>query len=223
MADIKAYALSGIDYTAGQQTGYILVKGSDALLVDASADLKDIRDVLTLTHTALRAVLITHCHFDHVANGQRIQTAYPDAPFYASPLTQGFLEDDTWTAGFVRYPTPKWHVDVAVEEKVYTLGAFRVRVLYTPGHTADSVCYLVDDAILLGGDTVMNEWACGTVALPTGDVVAMRATARKLWDEVPPTAFILGGHVWRSGDDFELYRLRSTVAGAKKRNMINNL
>ena len=223
MAEIEVYALSGIDYTAGPQTGYVLVKDADAILVDASADVKEVCEVLRHTHSVLRAILLTHCHFDHAANVERLTRAFPDAPLYASPLTDAMLVSGDWTAGLVDYPPPTWRVDVPVEEGSYAIGAFSVRVIATPGHTMDSVCYLVDDAYLAAGDTVMNDVVCGNSSLPTGDTAALYRSGQRLWQEVPDSVYILGGHVFRLSDDWELYRPRSTVARAKHRNMINRL
>ena len=220
----KVYALSGIDYTAGVQTCYVIAKDGDAVMVDASADLKDIAEVLQSADATLRAVLVTHCHFDHVANARRIRAAYPAAPFYASPYTEAMLADGTWQAGLTHYPTPTWRVDVAVEETTYRIGSFAVRAIYAPGHTVDSVCYLIDDAYLAGGDTVMNDIVCGNSSLPTGNAVDLFASGQKLWREVPDEAVILGGHVWRADEDsWELYGSRSTVARAKTRNIINRI
>jgi len=222
MSDIKVYALSGIDYTAGEQTGYILAKDGDALLVDASADLKDIKEVLRDAKATLRAVLVTHSHFDHTANAARIKDKYPKAPIYASPKTWVMLLDGGWTAGFISAPSPTWRPDVEVEEKTYEIGAFKVRVIATPGHTMDSVCYLIDDTYLAAGDTVMNDLVCGNSFLPTGNAEELYQSGQKLWREVPPEAIILGGHVSRpSGSDWEPYTSKSTVARASARNWIN--
>ena len=224
MSKTKVYALSGINYTAGVQTGYIIAKEGDALLVDASADLKDIAEVLQTARAILRAVLVTHSHFDHTVNAHRIKEAYPQAPFYASPHTDAMLADGTWTAGIAHYPTPTWRTDVPVEDTVYRIGSFEVRAIATPGHTVDSVCYLVDDAYLVGGDTVMNDIMCGNSMLPTGNAADLYASGQKLWRIAPDSAVILGGHVWRADEDgWELYGARSTVARAKTRNLINRL
>jgi len=224
MSDLRVYALSGIDYTAGLQTGYLLAKEGDAVLVDASADVKDIAAVLAETRSTLRAVLLTHCHFDHCANAARIKSAFPQAQLCASPYSEGMLSDGTWTAGFVAYPTPNWRVDLAVRETTYAFGSIAVRVIYTPGHTADSVCYLIDDAYLAAGDTLMNDIVCGNSHLPTGDARTLFASGQKLWREVADDVAILGGHVSRpSGEDWEPYRSKSTVGRAKHRNMINRL
>ena len=222
MSETKLYAISGIDFTAGEQTGYVLAKDGDAILVDASADLKDLKEVLREAKATLRAVLVTHSHFDHTANAKRIREKYPKAPIYASPMTKRMLQDGTWTAGFLQAPTPEWTPDVEVEEKTYQIGAFAVRVIETPGHTVDSVCYLIDEHYLAAGDTVMNEIMCGNSWLPTGDEEARYESGQKLWREVPPDAVILGGHVSRpSGLNWEPYASRSTVGRAATRNMIN--
>ena len=224
MSEVKVYAISGIDYTAGEQTGYVLAKDGDALLVDASADVKDLTEVLKTAGATLRAILVTHSHFDHTANAARLKAAFPHAKVYASPYTEGMLADGSWCAGFVDYPSPAWTVDVKVEEKTYEIGAFRVRAIYTPGHTRDGVCYLVDDAYLAAGDTVMNDLICGNSNLPTGNERELYQSGQKLWREAPPEAFILGGHVARfDGEDWTEYTPKSTVGRASHRNMINRV
>ena len=194
------------------------------MLVDASAAVRDVQAVLAETNSTLRAILLTHSHFDHSANAERLRVAFPNAPLYASPHTMRMLADGSWTAGVPGYAAPNWQVDVEVEEKVYTLGAFEVQVLYTPGHTVDSVCYLIDRQYLATGDTVMNDIVCGATCFATGDPAALYHSGQKLWTNVPDAASILGGHVSRiSGLDYEPYTSRSTVARARHRNMINRL
>jgi glyoxylase-like metal-dependent hydrolase (beta-lactamase superfamily II) len=62
-------------------------------------------------------------------------------------------------------------------------GGRRLRVIHTPGHTTDSVCYLDEsDGILFAGDTVNS----GPILLtdPTADLEAFARSTRRLADEV---------------------------------------
>ena len=59
------------------------------------------------------------------------------------------------------------HVD---EGDVIELGADRILVLHTPGHTPDSVCYRVDGAVLTGDTLLIG--GSGRTDFPGGDAGA---------------------------------------------------
>ncbi|GAA1034930.1 MBL fold metallo-hydrolase [Virgisporangium ochraceum] len=53
----------------------------------------------------------------------------------------------------------------------YEVGGLGIRVIETPGHSSDSVCYVIDDEAVLSGDTILGR---GTtiVAWPDGDLAS---------------------------------------------------
>jgi glyoxylase-like metal-dependent hydrolase (beta-lactamase superfamily II) len=53
----------------------------------------------------------------------------------------------------------------------YEVGGLSVRAIETPGHSSDSVCYVIDDEAVLSGDTILGR---GTtiVAWPDGDLAS---------------------------------------------------
>ncbi len=58
-------------------------------------------------------------------------------------------------AKVVAHKLSKANFDVAVEDgDVLSVGKIPLKVIYTPGHTADSICLLVDNTKLLTGDTL---------------------------------------------------------------------
>jgi glyoxylase-like metal-dependent hydrolase (beta-lactamase superfamily II) len=64
--------------------------------------------------------------------------------------------------------------------EVLTIGGLRIDVISTPGHTADSVCFVVPaDAALLTGDTVLGAGST-VVARPDGQLAAYLASLRTL-------------------------------------------
>jgi glyoxylase-like metal-dependent hydrolase (beta-lactamase superfamily II) len=67
----------------------------------------------------------------------------------------------------------------------------RIRVLRTPGHTADSMCFDVGGQALLSGDTILGRGTT-VVAWPDGDLGEYLASLRRL-AEVGPVP-VLPGH-----------------------------
>jgi glyoxylase-like metal-dependent hydrolase (beta-lactamase superfamily II) len=74
---------------------------------------------------------------------------------------------------------------------VVAAAGLEIRVLATPGHTADSLCFLVDEAVLTG-DTVLGRGTT-VVAHPDGRLADYLDSLRRL-AELPPDTTVLPGH-----------------------------
>lgn len=113
-----------------------------------------------------RVILTTHHHPDHVQGLARFRALAPDATLVAG--------GDGST------------VDVP--------GGIMIRTMATPGHTADSICFVAEangEQIVLTGDTILGRGTT-VVAYPDGDLGAYLASLRRLAElgQVP----VLPGH-----------------------------
>lgn len=64
------------------------------------------------------------------------------------------------------------YVDMRVDDgEMILVGELRLRVLYTPGHTRDSVCLVLPDRVLTGDTLLIG--GTGRTDLPTGDAAAL--------------------------------------------------
>lgn len=69
--------------------------------------------------------------------------------------------------------------DILVNDGDYvTLGNTRAKVIYTPGHTAGGVCYLLDEDIIVG-DTLFV-YGAGKVSFPGGSALELFQAMKKL-------------------------------------------
>ncbi|MDQ3629321.1 MAG: MBL fold metallo-hydrolase [Actinomycetota bacterium] len=104
-------------------------------------------------------------------------------------LTHGHLDHAEGAAAFaeragcgVRSVDPQWRVGgVGLEHgAVVEVDGLELRVLATPGHTADSVCFVLDGAsAVLTGDTVLGR-GTSVVAHPDGTLGPYLASLRSL-------------------------------------------
>ena len=67
-------------------------------------------------------------------------------------------------------PAPFANVRVDDGESLL-IGKLRMRILHTPGHTADSMCFVFDDRVLTGDTLLIG--GTGRTDLPTGDADAL--------------------------------------------------
>lgn len=123
-------------------------------------------------------ILVTHWHEDHT-NGVHELCAASGACVHALAL-----EADYWgiTLDIVRH----------ADGDAVALGATRIRLLHTPGHSPGSVC-LHTDGRLFTGDTLFV-YGCGRCDLPGGDAAALYRSLRRLLDTLPPDTVIHPGH-----------------------------
>ncbi|MBQ7949191.1 MAG: MBL fold metallo-hydrolase [Clostridia bacterium] len=127
-------------------------------------------------------VLLTHCHFDHVGGVSALQAS--GAKVFCSAAEKpliGTVADMFDAFGAPRLP---YKIDETFEDgEEKMLGDIRVKMLWTPGHTSGSACYLITakdgGRYLFTGDTLF-ESSIGRTDFPTGSIGEMRASLRKL-------------------------------------------
>jgi len=110
-------------------------------VVDPKRDIEDYLDIAREEGMQITHVFNTHVHADHVSGDQELRTA-AGADIYIHESA----------------PVEYTHKDIK-EGDVFTIGAARINVLHTPGHTPNAVSFLVTDTarseepqMLLTGD-----------------------------------------------------------------------
>ena len=157
---------------------YLLSKGSDALLIDPAWDMNFLEHTLSQQKLTLRGVLFTHGHFDHVKFSQDL---------LQKTGVKGYIEEkDVALSGI----DPQF-LYIYSGEQTLCIGPFQVTVIPTPGHTAGSVCFLIENT-LFTGDTLFPG-ACGRVDLPTSNPRDMRQSLAKL-AHLPEDTPLFAGH-----------------------------
>ena len=154
------------------QAAYLIADGSDAAVVDPRRDVDDLLAFAAQQGLTIRWALATHTHADFVA-GLREVAAATGARIGMGDRFAGELRCERMRGG------------TALE-----LGRCRIDVLATPGHTLDSVCYLVhpvpghDEPLrLCSGDTLFLG-DVGRPDLAAGAGQQPRDMARLLFDSL---------------------------------------
>jgi len=171
----------------GTKTYVLRQPGSDGAIVVDPGPLDAKHLTAVAEHGPVHLILLTHGHPDH-AEGARLFQEMTGAPMTAV--------DPTYAVG-ERPLTGSASFDDA--------GGLRVRVLRTPGHTSDSVSFLVDDdePAVLTGDTVLGRGTT-VVAHPDGQLGPYLDSLSRLQQLGPIT--LLPGHGPVRGDAGALAR-----------------
>ncbi|MGM0983371.1 MAG: MBL fold metallo-hydrolase [Pseudomonadota bacterium] len=168
---------------------YLLGDGDDHLVIDPGPEQPaHLQRLLELAGGKISRVLVTHTHIDH-SPGAAWLKARTGARLVGLPPPPGASQD----AGFAPDHRP------AHGERLET-PAGTLKVLHTPGHASNHLCYLLEPArLLFSGDQVMQG---STVVInpPDGDMAAYLAALHALGEEpfdtiAPGHGFLIGaGH-----------------------------
>ena len=130
----------------------------------------------------MQCVLLTHSHFDHIGGLSALLQELP-APVYVT--AEDAADPSGLSYGMLRY------TDLYREGDELNVGAVRLRVMHTPGHTPGSVC-LLTDGVLFSGDTLFAG-ACGRTDFRGGSMDRMLCSLRRL-AQLPEQTIVLPGH-----------------------------
>jgi len=146
-------------------------EGSDrALVVDPGEEPERILAEVEAMGAAVEAILITHCHFDHIGAVAPLAKA-TGAPVYCPEIEVPVLAD---IMAFVPYagfgPYESYDADETVKGgEALELAGLVLDVIATPGHSPGHVTYSVrGEEAIFSGD-VLFQGSVGRVDLPGGD------------------------------------------------------
>jgi len=179
-----------------QTNAYLVADGEtgDALVIDAPYE----TTAAIVAEAAKRGwtigqIVITHTHWDHVADAAALTTAI-DAPLRAHPLA---VERLASPEPFFDPPVPVPPVETTStldDGDTVTLGSYTFRVMHLPGHDSSHIA-LIDETstMFLGGD-VLFPGGHGRTDLPGTDQAVMNRSLRRLVAELPGEITVYPGH-----------------------------
>jgi glyoxylase-like metal-dependent hydrolase (beta-lactamase superfamily II)/rhodanese-related sulfurtransferase len=123
------------------QGAYYIESNGEVAIIDPLREVQSYIDKSTKNNAKIKYIFETHFHADFVS-GHVTLAEKTGAPIVFGPTAN---------------PTFKAHI--ATDGEVFRLGEITITVLHTPGHTQESVCYLLKDKngkdyALFSGDTL---------------------------------------------------------------------
>ena len=171
----------------------------DTIVFDPADYGKEINDELTKQGLTIKAIFLTHGHFDHILGVKALREA-SGAPVYASAYEREFMNDSTLNGSSdVRRPCTVTADHYLIDGESVTEAGITLKMIYTPGHTEGSCCYYIEaeqsggSPMLISGDTLFEE-SVGRTDLPTGDMHDLVESVRGKLFKLPDDTVVYPGH-----------------------------
>ncbi len=166
----------------------------DAVIIDPSPE-STAKIQKIITHQALnpKAILLTHSHWDHIADVHPLKISLQIPVFVHNSDAPNLIKPGS---DLLRLLVPIIGVepDGFLEEgTVFPVGKSKLEVIHTPGHSVGSICFYEPSAgILFSGDTLF-QGTIGNLSFPTSRPQLMADSLRKL-TKLPGKTKVYPGH-----------------------------
>jgi hydroxyacylglutathione hydrolase len=191
-------ALDARGFTVGpvQENSYIVradASATRAVIVDPGEEPDRLLRAAEELGVEIEAILVTHCHFDHigaVAPVARATGAEVFCPVIERPVLADVM---SWVPpGFGPFESYEAEHTVAGGERL-SLAGIDIDVVFTPGHSPGHVTYAAS-GLLLSGD-VLFQGSVGRVDLPGGDWATLERSIGTLLTTFPGETVVYPGHM----------------------------
>ena len=149
------------------------------VLIDGNDELGPLLERIERDGIAISHILVTHPHGDHVAGLAEARARLGNPPLVAHEATAAELDEE---------------VDVTLGdgEKLDANG-IEIEALFTPGHAAGHLAFLVDGSDLFTADVLFKGTVGGTMAPGASGFEDLKGSVMRLM-ELPPETTVHPGH-----------------------------
>lgn len=163
-------------------------------------------------------ILETHAHADHLSAGDWLRRQLPGARL---AIGEGIRQVQR-TFAEIFHLGPGFACDgsqfdrLFADGDVFTIGRLPARVIAVPGHTNDSVAYLIGDALFTGDSLFMPDGGSARCDFPGGDAATLYRSIQRLF-ELPDTTRVFVCHDY--GPNGRPIAHETTIGAQKQHNI----
>lgn len=164
------------------ENAYIIEYNGHSILFDPGDEFEKLEKFFDQNKTKHIAILNTHGHFDHIGAVQEFKDKY-QIPFYIHSKDKRVVYQANLLRKFAGVeqilPSPK--IDFYLDDitSFYLLDK-EIKVHFTPGHSAGSLCFEIDN-MLISGDILFKD-SLGRTDLPGGNKELLKQSVKFILD-----------------------------------------
>lgn len=179
--------------------GYFVVddESQHALLIDPGAQPQLFEQAAAEKGWTVEKILLTHGHFDHFGAADALRQAW-GVDVYASRISPRYLEDPRLNLSAEHGMRLTLQGTKPLEEgdqvALDAAPGVVLSVLHVPGHTEDSLVYVLNGAGIAFVGDVVYEGGPGLTVFPTGNGSELAQSIRQKVFALPDDTALLSGH-----------------------------
>ncbi len=165
-------------------------------------------------------ILDTHVHADHLSAVATLKDRLGAPVGIGAQVTevQAFFKDFFNVEADFKVDGSQF--DHLFEDgETFKIGELEGRVVATPGHTADCVTYVINDAAFVGDMLFMPDYGTARTDFPGGSVSTLYASIHRLYDELAPETRIFLCHDYGASER-KAYVWETTLADEREKNIL---
>lgn len=168
-------------------------KSHDAVLIDASQDIPELKKVVDELGANVKYILITHGHFDHIMGLNSLKKTL-NAPAVICKDDLAISDNVNEFTRLFGVPdiVPPTYEKFVKDGDVLDVGDMQIKVIQTPGHTEGGVCYLIGEN-LFSGDTLFKQ-SVGRTDLLGGNLEKIRHSVKEVLFKLDENIKVFPGH-----------------------------
>lgn len=167
----------------------------------STASAQALLDIAERNAYDVRWLLETHAHADHLSAAQWLKAKLPNATL---AIGNGIRQVQKTFAARLD-PNDAIATDgsqfdhLFADDETFPMGELQVRAIPVPGHTCDSVAYLIGDALFVGDSLFMPDAGTARCDFPGGDAATLYRSIHRLYTTLPDTTRVFVCHDYGPG------------------------
>ena len=163
----------------GQTNCYILSdENKNCVIFDPDGNGDEAVDYIKKNKLNVKYIMLTHGHMDHIGAVEALRKYYNVEVCCGEFERELLLNPQENLSLYFGNPVSLKADKFLKDGETFTVDGLEFKIIYTPGHTIGSICYLIDKYIVSGDTLFMG--SCGRYDLPTGNSSMMTQSLKKL-------------------------------------------
>ncbi|MCI6476048.1 MAG: MBL fold metallo-hydrolase [Mucispirillum sp.] len=174
---------------------YIYHNDKECIVFDPGSDFEHIKSFIEKKNLSVNQILLTHCHFDHVGAVSDLKDYFNTKVMCHKDDIEMLNSANKSAANYGLMPVKIPEIDGFLNDNdIICFNNADIKVIHTPGHSAGSVCFYVEeDKFLVSGDTLFLE-SVGRTDFPSGSQSDLDNSILNKLYILPDDTMVLPGH-----------------------------